>query len=175
MALTERAARMLRSLPDYYWEDPLVARMLQAVANEIDRLEQRALAVRAGLMPAASTDLLGLLSLWEQEFGLPVAPAASEDQRRAKIVAALRKLDVASGVSTMAALRAAAGGLAIEVLENVPGPLQDTLVIPFDESSYSAGQVQELAERIWPAHRKVYMRYGEGFKLDRSRLDADTL
>ena len=176
MALSPTAARMLDTLPAYYWDEPTIERIIQAQANEIDRLDALVDQLKVELMPGAATDAHGLLAMWEITLGLPARPPdATESQRRAKIVAALRKLDSGSSADALATLAAAIGAGAFSVERDTPGLLQDTLQIPFEPGSYSAATIEALALKIWPAHRRLFMRYEGGFILDVSRLDADTL
>lgn len=173
---TARARRMLEALPDYYWTNELAERMVQAVANELDRVEARAEATRRGFIPSLATDERGLLGAWETIMRLPVRPAgATVSQRQAKVAARFQTLGDASARATLAALRTAARTEAIVVFRNEPDPLVDTIEVPFEAGSYDAAQILELAEVLWPAHREVRLRFSTGFLLDVSRLDEDTL
>jgi uncharacterized protein YmfQ (DUF2313 family) len=171
---TTRSRRIMLSLPDYYHGNVLAERLAIAFANELDRLEGEAERVRDELIPARAGDVG--LAVWEKALGLPVQPVdATVEQRRSKVTARLQAISNESAITTMATLRAAAGTSQIDVLENTPGPLQDTIVLPFDPASYNAAQVEAIANVLWPAHRRIVMHYSQGFILDASRLDADSL
>lgn len=173
--LTPTAREMLESGPDYYWGNPFLERLVLGAANAIDRLEARALAVRDALIPNPGPDPFGLRAAWETVVGLPPAPdGATDAQRHSKIAARLQTMGDGSANTTVEALRQA-GGNQINVLINTPVPLVDTLEMPYDPDTYNAAQVEALAERIWPAHRDLVMHYSQGFLLDASRLDSDSL
>lgn len=176
LPITPRARRMLASLPSYYDGNELVARMIVAAANELDRRAARQDALRRSLIPTLATDELDGLARWESILELPIKPAgATVAQRVDKVAAALRKLDSSSAADTNDTLRSSVPGSAVIIFENDPAPLEDTIQLPFDPGSYNAAQVQALAQRLWPAHRLLHMRYSAGFILDVSRLDVDTL
>lgn len=176
MALSPTAQRMMDTLPDYYWGEPLYERIVQAWANEIDRLEARLEQIKNGLVPGLADDTLGMLALWEAQLGLPINPPdATVPQRLSKVNAALRKLDAGSAAGYIAALSAAIDTNAWTLLRDTPANLVDTLQIPYAPGSYNAAQVEEIARRMHPAHRELRMRYEEGFLLDLARLDHDLL
>lgn len=176
MARTATAQRMMETLPIYYWGEPLIERIVQARANEIDRLDAQLDQLEAELVPGQATDALGLLGLWEHQFDLPVQPAdATENQRRAKVKAALAKLDSGSSADALAALQAAMGSTTFTVLRDTPDPLSDTLQMPYEAGTYNAIIVLELAQKLWPAHRGLFINYIDGFILDASPLDVSTL
>lgn len=176
MALTATAQRMFSTLPIYYSGEPLLERIIQAWANEIDRIDARLDAIKNGLVPVLATDDLGLLALWEIQVGLPPNPPdATVSQRVAKIAAVLQALDAGSAAGYIATISAAIDSGAWVLLRDTPGSFQDTLQIPFDPGSYNATQVEAIARRMHPAHRQLFMRYTAGFLLDESRLDEDTL
>lgn len=175
MALSETVRRMLATLPAYYDSESIVERIMQARANEVDRFDTLIDAISTQVQPGQATDELGLLGMWEFVLGLPIRPPdATVAQRQSKADAALRRLDAGSSEQAMEVLEAAIGGSFV-VLRDTPDPLRDTLEIPYDAGSYNAAQVEAIAQRIWPAHRELLMRYSEGFILDVARLDAETL
>jgi uncharacterized protein YmfQ (DUF2313 family) len=173
--LTPTAQRMLATLPDYYQGEPLIERVVQARANEIDRIDALIDRVQVELQPANATDGLGLLALWEKTLSLPARPAAAtEAQRRAKVQAVLRSVGGSSSAETLTALAAAMAG-SFTVSRDTPTPLSDTLTIPYDPGTYNAAIVQIIAARLWPAHRRLLLHFSNGFILDVSLLDQDTL
>jgi uncharacterized protein YmfQ (DUF2313 family) len=176
MSLSATAERMLETVPAYYDGEPLMERLFQAGANEIDRMDALVDQVTAELQPGQATDALGLLGAWEATEGLPVMPVgATETQRQAKINAALQKLDSGSGRAALATIQAAMGAGAFTVDRDTPVVLEDTLNIPYLAGTYNAAVIQAIALKIWPAHRALFIRYGDGFILELSRLDADSL
>lgn len=173
--LTPTAQRILDTLPDYYWGNAIVERVVQSWANEIDRIDAWLDKLKAGMNPGTATDEMGLLTIWEQTLDLPVAAAgATLEQRQAATSAAIRRLDVTTAEDVVDLLIAAIGpGFGIQ--RNTPGQLQDTISIPFAENTYGAARVEEIARAAWPSHRRVFIHYSTGFILEVSRLDADTL
>jgi hypothetical protein len=175
MALSATATRMQKSLPSYYEDNPIIERVLQARANEIDRMDARIDVLKHGLIPGTATDELRLLSAWEYVLELPVAPPdATVSQRQAVIRAALRRRNAISAADVMDLLTAAIGAN-YSIARNTPAQLEDTITIPYAPGSYLAAQVEAIARAAWSAHRRVFIHYAEGFILEVSRLDEDTL
>lgn len=173
---TITARRMMDSLPDYYHGNDLAERIVQSCANAVDRLEAHAESVRRGFVPTLADDEHGLLSEWEHVMGLPVAPPdATVGARQDNVAARFTTIGDGRAKTTLAALRKAARTEAIVVKRNTPQNLVDTIETPYAPGSYSAAQIEALAENIWPAHREILMRYEAGFLLDISRLDEDAL
>lgn len=171
MPLTSRAEKMLATLPHYYRGEPLVERVMQAKANEVDRLDALIDKLMIELQPGSATDDLGLLGIWEAHFDLPIRPTdATLGQRQAKVVGALRSLGVTAASDSLDLLAAAIGG-SFTIERDTPGLLQDTLEVPFDSASYNAGAVALLARRMWPAHRQLFISYAGGFLFDTTPLD----
>lgn len=166
----------MESLPDYYWGNELAERVAIAFGNEIDRLEAHADARARGLIPALADDDHDALADWERVLELPVRPpAATVEQRRAKVLARFQAASTSQSRELLAALQTAAGAATLNVYENTPVNLVDTIEVPFDPGTYNAAQVEALALVMWPAHRGLEMRYSAGFLLDASRLDQDSL
>lgn len=175
MALTETATRMMRTLPSYYDGNAIVERIIQAKANEIDRIDARIDQLKNGVVPGLATDELGLLAAWERILRLPVSPVgASVGQRQAAVKAQLGRLNAVTAADVIGILLAAVGPI-FSIARNTPGPLQDTITIPYDPGSFGASQVERIARTAWPAHRQVFIAYGDGFILDVALLDLDTL
>ena len=176
MPLSPTAVRMMETLPSYYWGEPLVERIMQAWANEVDRADAQLDAIMNGLVPTLATDELGLRAIWEAQLGLPVAPTdASGTQRTAKIAALLHAIGSAGSAADYIELITTAinsGGW--QLLRDSPGDFQDTLVIPFDPGSYNAGQIVQIARRLHPAHRQLFVTYEAGFLWDASQWDLST-
>lgn len=174
MALaTVRAKRMAATLPYYYAGEPLLERIVQAWANEIDRLDAIVDDLAVELQPAAATDEHGLLGIWEQTLGLPPRPAdASVSQRQAKVAGALQAIGAGSSADVLAALQAASDGAGFTVARNTPGNRQDTITVPFPSTAYNAGVFVRLARRMWPAHRLLLVSFAGGFVFDTTPFDV---
>lgn len=174
--LSDTAAVLFAHLPASYGTDrddvdPIVARWLEALAFEIERLRALLEAIRSTTIPATANDTTGALSRWEAAVGLPVAPAGiMVTQRRTQLLGALRGRRVALGRDWTSAMTAAIGSDNWEPTENTPGGYQLTIQIPFAAGSYTAGQVEELARRRTPANLQIVMRYEGGFIVGASRV-----
>jgi uncharacterized protein YmfQ (DUF2313 family) len=172
MPLTARAEAMLSTLPAYYRGEPLLERIIQAQANEIDRLDALVDKLMVELQPGAATDDLGLLAIWEAHLDLPSRPEdATLGQRQAKVRAALRALGAVTAIESLDILAAAIGSTSFTITRDDPGILQDTLEVPFDSTSYNAGVVARIARRLWPAHRQLFISYAGGFLFDTTIFD----
>jgi uncharacterized protein YmfQ (DUF2313 family) len=172
---TATAQRMLDTLPGYEQDEPFFARIVQAWADEVDRLDALIDKLETESQPGGATDDLGLLAVWETILGLPAGPVGVPvDQRRAKVTGALRGRDASTAANVLATLSAAVAGDAVVVLRDTPAVLQDTLVVPYLAGTYNAAVVETIARRVWPAHRGLLVHYSDGFVLDRSRLDVDS-
>jgi hypothetical protein len=167
--LSDRAAVLFAHMPATYGVDrddvdPIVARWLEAVAPEVERLRALFLAVRATSIPARADDSVGSLSRWERAFGLAVAPeGVSVAQRVAQILTAIQARRVAYGRDWRAVMTVAAGGTPWTADANTPGPNQLTLTIPFDPDSYTGAQFKAIARRRTPAHVEIVMSYAGDF------------
>lgn len=175
MALTATAQRMLETLPDYYWGNPIVERVIQSWANEIDRVDAWIDRLIEGMNPGTATDDLGLLAIWEQTLDLPVTPAgATLEQRQAATAAAIRRLDATTAADVLELLIAAIGP-SFGIQRNTPAQLQDTISVPFAEGTYMAALVEGLVRQAWPSHRRAFIAFSTGFILDVSPLDDGLL
>lgn len=162
MSLSPTAQRILRTLPDYYLDNPIVARVLQAWANEIDRIDGWLDELKIGLIPGAGDDSLGLLSVWEQTLRRPIAPSTvTVQQRQADVGAAIAMQSVSSARDFLAILADLIGD-DFTIDRNVPAPGKDTIAIPFVIGSYEATRTEDLARRAWPLHRDVFVQYNGG-------------
>jgi hypothetical protein len=175
MALTDTAQRMLETLPTYYWENPIIQRILQARANEIDRMDATVDLLKQGLVPTTADDELGLLSIWEIILDLPVAPPdATVAQRQAAVKAGFKRLSANTAADVLSLLQTQ-GGTGFAIARDTPALLEDTITIHYAEDTFQAAMILSLAQRAWPAHRLLVVAYDAGFAFDLSELDLDTL
>jgi uncharacterized protein YmfQ (DUF2313 family) len=179
VALTATALRMMGYLPDYYDGNPIVERIIQARANEIDRVDARIDTLKTGMVPGTATDDLKLLRIWERMLGLPIAPAgATTSQRQTTIKVKLQRLSAETAGDVIDLLTEAVG-TSFMITRNSPGALQDIITVPFPPGSYQASEVERIALTVWPAHRTVFVFFSSGpssgFILDGSLLDQDAL
>lgn len=168
MTLSPAAEALFRYLPASYGTggddvDPIVARWLEALAFELERLGALLEALRSTTVPAVADDTVGGLRRWEAAMGLPVEPAASIAQRRAWLLAAIRGRRVAAGADWTASMQTAIGSGSWEAHENTPGPNQITIDIPFAAGSAAAGQIAQHARRKTPANQQLIYNYTGAF------------
>lgn len=174
--LSASARRLLDYLPHYYGGqdgevDPLLARILEALAAEMDRARALLLLIRATTIPATADDSVGMLARWEALLRLPVQPAdATIAQRQQRVIAALRGRRVAAGIDWTAAMTKAVGSTNWTAEENTPGDYQLRVTIPYGAGQANAGQIQQLARRFTPANLELVMRYEAGFIVGVSRV-----
>lgn len=180
--LVRKAQEWLADMPPYYADDPYVQGVVNALATEYQRIETAAWQVLSGAFPQrfvdedsplyepSQSDYYRMLALWELQLKLPVEPqGASVEQRRQAILAHIGRRRASSEEEWATALRNALGtNLWSYTVEN--GVV--TIRMPFEETSFTAGQVVDLARAITPAHLDVNFGYEEGFILDTSPLDT---
>lgn len=175
-ALSDRAAMLFAHMPATYGVDrddvdPIVARWLEAVAFEIERLRELFLAIRATAIPARADDDVGSLRRWERALGLPVEPAGvSVTQRVVQVLTAFQARRVAYGRDWRAVMTSAASGTSWTSDANTPGPNQLTLTIPFESGSYTGAQFEAIARTRTPAHVEIVMSYAGDFIVGASRV-----
>lgn len=161
MTLTERAEVLLGDVQPELSDDPIVQMAMQAIANELDRLEDAAIALRDGFFPTTAVD--PALSLYERGFDLPVAPPGQTiEARRALVAAHFRKRIAGSGLDWEMALTQAMGTTEYAYSEG-PGPYQITIRYGFSPGAPTAAAVRAFAREITPAHIEVLASYSQGF------------
>lgn len=173
--LSDQAAELFAYLPVSYGMDrddvdPIVARWLEALAFEVERLRTLLLALRASSIPATSDDTVGSQRRWELALNVPVDAGLTTVQRRAQLIARLVGRRVAHGSDWTAAMTAAIGSEDWTVQENTPGANQLTFTIPFASGSFFAGRFAEIARAKTPANQQIIMSFGEGFIVGTSEV-----
>lgn len=167
-SLSDSAAVLFGHLPLTYGADrddvdPFVARWLEALAFELERIASMLDALRSTTVPGVADDTVGSLARWEATMGLPVSPpASSPTQRRAWLLAALRGRRVAAGSDWTASMSTTIGG-AWTAHEHTPGPNQLTIDIPFAAGTPQAGQTADHARRTTPANQQLIFNYAGRF------------
>ena len=172
---TERALDLLEMLAVDLRRSPSGQRLLQALANELDRIEGFMYAFLEASFPQNATDELNTLSIWEVQLGLPVAPEGlSEDQRRQSLLAKLAARHADEGQDWVAAATAIIGpGWSYQ--ENYPAADQLTVLIPYPPGSPEAGRVETQLRAITPAHLDLIVTFGGGFLVGLSEVGEDAI
>jgi uncharacterized protein YmfQ (DUF2313 family) len=162
-------------MPPWYSEDEVARAIITAMANEAQRVEDFASAVRLQMYPQFADDSYNILALWESLFGLPVKPAgATLAARRALVQAHLQKRNGGSGADWEAAVTQALNTNSWTYTEG-PGDYVVTVRIPYGAITYSTGQAQVLIQEITSAHIQVSFGYNTGWLVGISLVGVDAV
>lgn len=173
--LPAKAQVILGDMPPWYSEDQIARAIITAMANEAQRIEDFASAVRLQMFPQNADDSYGVLGLWEGLFGLPVEPAgATLAARRALVLAHIQKRNAGSGKEWEDAVTQALNTNSWTYQEG-PGNYEVTVRIPYGAITYSTGQAQIFIEEITPAHLQVGFGYNTGWLVGISLVSVDVL
>lgn len=174
--LSPRGEEMLESLSAWEQNDHGVVAIMRSGADELDAIQELAEGVRDQAWPDRADDTYGLLALHEATLHLPVQPAdTSLVERQAAVRSAIQARKSGSKSNWIARMTTVMRGQQWTYAENTPGPLQLTIRIPWAAGSYSAAQVEALAQRITPAHIEIILAYDQGFIVGVSRVGQDAL
>lgn len=173
--LHERTVEILRDLPPYLGDEPTVQRTIDPVIRELQRIEAAANGFRTKLAPTLADDEYRTLELWEMMLGQPVKPAgATLIERRTKVLAYVRSRRAGTGASWIELLTLALGATPWSYFEG-PDDYTVTIEVPYEEDSFTATQVLNLAREITPAHIDIIPTYGDGFLLGVGLLGIEPL
>lgn len=165
-----RALRMMDNLPPYLTEDPTIRAYICSCAKELNRIEAAAVAMRTGSFPDQAD--LRTLVYYEGLFGLSNT-ALTLDQRRADVVAHMRKRRVASRYDWQAALQSFIG-LGWTYAEQLPYNV--LLTTPIDPTGARTPIITSFARAITPAHLQLIVNGSYGnFKVGISQIGIDPL
>lgn len=165
--VSDKGNLMLEDLHPQFAESPTVRAVMDAVARELQRVEDTTQAVREAILPYQASDTYGTLKMWELMLGLPVAPAGVTLQTRQSLVAAgVHKRRAASGADWSALISQALGSVAWTQTES---GYTVTVLIP-QASGFVPGQVAALLRRITPAHLQITTGYTGGFIIGVSNI-----
>jgi uncharacterized protein YmfQ (DUF2313 family) len=163
LALIDRALAMLDDMPPYEADEPRVRQLINAVALELERVENTAQDVVTKMFPQNADDTYRTLGLWEKLLGLPVEPAGvAVSLRQAAVVASVRGRQAGSGASWVAVLTQALSTTAWTHQEG-PADYTITIRIPYVLGGFHAGQVLVIARRVTPAHLDIAAGFVGGF------------
>jgi hypothetical protein len=175
LTLSDTASRILDDLPPYESEDPIVRRVIAVLANEWGRIGAAAAGVTMKLFPRYADDEYGTLKMLEAAFGLPQAPAGvSLETRRGLVFAGIRKRNAGAATDWLALLTIAFGTSSWSHEEG-PADSTITITIPFAGGSFTAGQAEQIAREVTPAHLDIVINDGEAFLIGVSAVGIDPL
>jgi hypothetical protein len=171
--LSEKGQQLIKDdLPAYYHEDPHSIAVVDAGARELQRIEDAAQEFRLGLLPHTATG--AYLRVWERTFALPVEPdGATEEQRRAKVMAHFRKRYVVAGRDWIALVSTALGTTLWDHVEISPYTL--LIVLPYGEATWTAQTALELVREVTPANLAINVTFDNGFIVGYSQIGIDPL
>jgi hypothetical protein len=172
--VVDKALVLLGDIPGYLYDDEYVRAFKNAVARELQRIEDFMLAVRLGIFPQHADDELGFLEIYERLFGLAIKPpGVTVEQRRATILAHFRKRHSAAGSDWEAAIDGILGTSWTYVEE--PSLYRVTITIPHGPGTVQAGQVESLVREVTPAHLEVRILFSTGFQVGINLVGPDRL
>jgi hypothetical protein len=170
-AITDLGWELLDDLPPRVFEDPDIRAVVHCAAKESDRQRELAERVRDNLIPAR-LDLLGL-PWWEYLFKLPAPGAATEAQRRERVLTKTRQTSPrVSAKNFKADMDGMVGEGNWEYEEDWPAI---RVFVPYKPGSEAFLLVENQIRNLttFPAHLDVILENVEGFVLDESQLDQD--
>lgn len=162
--LSSAAEDRLADLPPYYDGDPYIGGVMNAGANELERINQAAKTLQTKAFPTRADNQYRLLGMWEKQMGLPVEPPGlTIGQRRSRVLSKLRGRGDGRGKTWEQRMTEAIGSTLWSYQENTPGPGQITITIPFASGEGISNWIQQVARDITPANLQIIMGFGEGF------------
>lgn len=176
LPLNEKAEDLLEDMPPYEAEDPWVHDIMNALGHEFERLESFITFLQDHLRPTTATDQYRLLGIWESIMGLPVEPTNEDlapislSARQARVAAAAQRLRQGTGAGWVLALSLAVGNYAWTVVESDPDAYEITVEMPFPSDTFAAGSLEQLIREITPAHLRVWLTYGDTFRVGISEV-----
>lgn len=173
VTLTERAEGLLANLDTGLRGSEQEQRLMQALANELERIEAFMIAFRIASFPHAATEEMGTLPVWEAQLGLPIRPAAlTETQRRNVVIARWRARHADEGRDWVAAASDFIGP-GWSHLENTPGPNQITVTVP--GSPDQLARVEQFLRPLTPAAEDLIVITGAGFIVGESHVGEEVI
>lgn len=168
--ISERAQEALEDLPPHLADSDLTQRLVNTVALEFQRIEDFLTTVRDKLRPQNADDEYGTLELWERLLEIPVNPPVSVNVRRARVIAALKRLTTGIGEGWTHLITVLLQSSNWTHDENNPNAYELTITIPYPSTSFQAGQLEALLERISPAHLQLDISYSDAFRVGISQV-----
>jgi uncharacterized protein YmfQ (DUF2313 family) len=170
-ALAPLTQKLLEYLPPYEADDPRVQNLIQAMANELGRIDTRAKDIVWRMFPQNADDTYGTLGMWEALLNLPVQPAGvSLASRQSLVLSTLRSHNAGTGAAWRQLLEQVLGG-AVNVTVFPPNAAYTiTLRVPVGAGSNAASQARVLAARITPAHLVINSGFIGGFIIGISHI-----
>jgi hypothetical protein len=173
-ALTET---ILEGMPFYEAEDPIIQRLVDAQAGEIERVETTAYDILQQFFSLNADDTYGLLAVHEQNLGLPVKPlGVTVAARQNAIAGAVRRRYSPYGTDWRNSVNAALGTTAWEVVPHYPADYDLTILVPWESGTDEFNAVEPLLTPFTPAAYDIIPNDGgEGFVVGVSEVGEEVL
>lgn len=170
--LTAEARARLEEMPGWAQEAPEHQALSQVFAKEGERQRAALRLVRAGMVPISANELT--LPLWETMLKLTVNPSGKTEEERRNLVVA----------SILAAVPDPSGLTWQDQITKLLGPVwtyeekePQTIhaVVPWAPGSTQFLLAERIFRKTIPAAWELELVSSEGFILDRSKVDKETL
>lgn len=142
----EMSQRIIDYVSQIYGDSYVGLWLFQAIGEALGPVYDMSAQLRYEANPTTTTRLL---SYWEQEYGVEPDPSLTIEQRRAKVISAMRSKGACTPARLAAAVSAALGGAPVEILERT-GKNKFTVNIRAVVPSYAPAIA--VIERMKPAH-----------------------
>ena len=163
MALASLTEEIIADLPPYYRADQTALRLLDALAREVDRLQQIAVSIRDQFFLTRADDTYGLLAVHETVGGVSINPARALQARREAALGAVRRRFSPHGTDWRDAVTYALGTPSWSVIPNYPGDYELTIVVPFAQGTDEFDAVEPLLRPFTPAVYDLTITDDAGF------------
>jgi len=162
--MSDKGTELLQDLPEYEQDDPTIRAMINALGNELQRIDDYLLGLNESLQVAHATG--DLLSYWEKFLDLPVDPRDATDvsigdAARINICsAAIRRRTAGDGSGWVALLDAVTAGQPWRHWENsdsagIHADYQLKLSAELDTTDYRVGRFTDMVKQTTPAHLEI--------------------
>lgn len=173
VTLTARAEALLDNLDARLRNSEQEQRIMQAFANELERIETYTSDLRAASFPHTCNDEMGTLPIWEAQLGIPIKPAGlTEEERRNAVLARWRARHAEEGKDWVAAASEFIGpGWTHQ--ENTPAANQITVSVPTTPDQL--GRIELFLRPLTPAAEELILTTGAGFVVGESTVGEETI
>lgn len=162
--MSDKGTELLLDLPEYEQDDPTIRGIINAVANELQRIDDYLLGLNASLQVANATG--DLLSYWEHFLDLPVDPldtagvSIGDAARINTCTAAIQRRTAGAGSGWVALLDSITAGQPWHHHENTDlsglyAAYELLLSAELDTTDYRVGLFTDMVKRTTPAHLEI--------------------
>lgn len=177
--LTDTARARLDDIPPWATQDYDIAGAIQAMSNEVDRIDAVMDEIVNTFFPQLATDYL---YLWEASLGIAMYPEGLTTAQRQQRVLAFylqryNKVPGSSWVQSLNVLLGPGWSWTRHIPHAVGGVGTHTILItlPFAVDSAQANDLVALIELITPANTFIDVAYGVGFIIQQSLIQSQPI